>query len=117
MGGGKMPEGIKEISFSFCGDQLSLTYLQEGEKKEIRASLGGSYAENTVGSGVVSRALVSAAFVKENVLRVSLRWIETTSERKFDFVFEDDSLKVEYEHPFRFFMKEAPVPILGTKIG
>jgi CubicO group peptidase (beta-lactamase class C family) len=111
MGGNRMPDGISDLSFSFDGDLCRMDYTQEGEKTSVTVAMNGGYADNTIGGGIVTRALASGAWVKENVFRLTLRWIETCHERKYDFTFDGDDVRVEQVDAPRFaFMKEmAPV--------
>ena len=112
MSGAAAPAGITSIGFGFSGDMATICYEQEGETTEVKVALNGGYADNTLGTGVVTRALVSGAWTAENVFTVTFRWIETTSASTFTFTFDGDDLAVE-NPGMRFFRGMAPVPVKG----
>ena len=47
--------------------------------------------------------------MKENVFRLTLRWIETCHQRKYDFTFDGENVSVKQVDAPKFaFMKEMP---------
>lgn len=107
MGGNPMPEGISSLCFRFDGDLAYMSYEQQGETDEIIIATNGGYYDNKVGSGVVTRALASGAWVKEDTFRLTLRWIETCHQRKYDFSFDGSGVLIKQVDAPKFsFMKE-----------
>jgi hypothetical protein len=113
MGGNRMPEGISEMVFRFNGDLCRMEYTQEGEKTTVTVAMNGGYADNTIGNGIVTRALASGAWVKENVFRLTLRWIETCNQRKYDFSFDGEDVKAEQVDAPRFSFMREPGEVKG----
>lgn len=108
MGGNRIPEGISCFSLTFDGDITTINYEQEGKAEKIQVATNGSYCDNVIGTNLIKRVLASGAWVKENVFRVNLRWIETTSAREYDFTFEGDTLKVEQVNAPKFSFMRLP---------
>jgi len=114
MGGNRMPDGISSFSFRFDGDLAYMTYEQEGKKNEIVIATNGGYYDNKVGDGVVTRALASGAWVKENTFRLTLRWIETCHQRKYDFTFDGGDVLVEQVDAPKFSFMQENFTVKGT---
>jgi CubicO group peptidase (beta-lactamase class C family) len=97
MTGMDRPSGIKELGFCFSLDSCTLKYKKDNAKFGIIAALDGSRRYNTIGVETVSKALVSAAWISENTLEMTFRWIETCNERKYTFSFKNNELEIETE--------------------
>ncbi len=82
------------ISFDPHGVTFDTVRNPEDGEKKIVAAMDGSRKENTV-DGLASIALASAEWVSDNVLKLTLRMVETCNEQYFDFTFEGDELKIE----------------------
>lgn len=95
MGGARVPSGISSFRFEFDGDLCYMNFEQENKTHRVVMAMNGGYADNVLGEGVVTRVLASCAWRSENTLRVSMRWIETCHERKYDFCFDGEDLTVE----------------------
>ena len=89
-------DGAAKLLISF--DPHGVTFYthrnpEDGEKI-IVAAMDGSRKENTV-DGLASIALASAEWVSDNMLKLTLRMVETCNEQYFDFTFDGDDLKIE----------------------
>jgi CubicO group peptidase (beta-lactamase class C family) len=102
MGGGKMPAGIEEFTFSFSSYSGRLDFVQEGKASSIEIALDGSRTRNIIGSGAATIALVSGAWISSDTFRLTLRWIETTSERIYDFKFSGNDVTISPVMTFFF---------------
>ena len=108
MGGNRIPDGISSFRLTFDGDICALHYTQEGKEEKILLAMNGSYCDNEIGSNLIRRVLGSAYWKAENVLHVTLRWIETTSAREYDFTFEGDALEVKQVGVPKFSFMKLP---------
>ena len=82
------------ISFDPHGVTFYTHRNPEDGEKIIVAAMDGSRKENTV-DGLASIALASAEWVSDNMLKLTLRMVETCNEQYFDFTFDGDDLKIE----------------------
>ena len=85
-----------------------MNYVQEEKEEKILLAMNGSYCDNEIGSNLIRRVLGSAYWKTENVLHVTLRWIETTSAREYDFTFDGETLSVEQVGMPRFSFMKLP---------
>ncbi len=108
MGGNRIPDGISSFRLTFDGDICALNYVQEEKEEKILLAMNGSYCDNEIGSNLIRRVLGSAYWKTENVLHVTLRWIETTSAREYDFTFDGETLSVEQVGMPRFSFMKLP---------
>ena len=57
--------------------------------------MDGSRRHNIIEGGATKQVLMSGAWIKENVLEVRARYIETCRENVLTFTFEDDMLYIK----------------------
>ncbi len=111
MGGERAPEGISSFRFDFDGDLCTMTFLQEGEEKQLTVALHGDYAHNRLEGSVLTRVLTHGAWLEENVFRLNMRWIESCFERKYNFIFSGDSVRIEQVGAERLLFMGAGGPV------
>ena len=88
-------DGIQKLNIAFDPHGVIFTGADaDGGEQKLIAAMDGSRKENTV-KGLASIALTSAEWVQEDLLRVTVRFVETCNEQFFDFIFSGDDLKVE----------------------
>ena len=95
-------DGVDTMKISFDAHGVRFETVDKlGEEKVLIAAMDGSRKENTV-AGLASIALASAEWVEDDVLRVTLRMVETCNEQYFDFKFagEDLSCEIYSNHTF-----------------
>ena len=109
MSGGKMPSSIEEFTLSFSSYSARMDYTLDGEKRSIGISLDGSRSYNTIGNGAATVALVSGAWVEDNVFRLAIRWIETCNERVYDFKFDGNEVTISHIGFFIFGRKPQDI--------
>lgn len=98
MGGEKDPDPAGALKFAFGSDRTVLSYEQNGEWKKIVIAMDGSRAQNNIGEGPVTQALVSGLWEKEERLEVTVRWIETCHTNRYVFFFEEDEVKILFQN-------------------
>ena len=94
MSGIKAATPVKEFSFAFRADSMTLRYSDGEKRTQLVAALDGSRRWNAVGEDAICQALASGAWMEDTVFELTLRWIETCNEQKIRFVFEGTEVKV-----------------------
>ena len=89
------------LTMVFCAadafaDGVTFTTVRDPEngEKVIVAAMDGSRKENLV-PGLAGRALASACWLSDNLLRLTLRMVETCNEQYYDFTFTEDQVLIE----------------------
>jgi len=113
MSGGQLPGGIEEFTLNFRSYETRMDYIQEGVKKSIDIALDGSRRYNSIGSGAITVALMSGAWVEEDTFRLSARWVETCNERAYDFKFTDNEVVVTPVVAFSFRRQPEPIKAIA----
>lgn len=109
MSGGAAPASIDRFAFNFESYSARFDYVQGGEKHSVAVALDGTRTPNVVGSEAATLALASGAWLSDDLFRLTLRWIETTSARSYDFKFTGDEAVVTPAAAFTF--GRAPQPV------
>jgi CubicO group peptidase (beta-lactamase class C family) len=96
MGGNRKTSGIEAFTFRFGSHECELVYLQDNEQKSLNVALDGSRAHNriTLHNAPISHVLVCGAWTDDNAFVLSMRWIETYYEYKYEFRFDNDAATV-----------------------
>lgn len=94
MSGEAVPDGAKAVSFLFGNNTCTVSSLIDGEFLSITAAMDGTRIRNDL-PGRPSVALCSACWESDNVLKVTLRMLETCNERYLTFTFDGDTAQVE----------------------
>jgi len=111
MGGGKLPEGIEDFTFSFNSYKCRMDYIQGGKKFSLDIALDGSRAMNIIGRGASTIALMSGWWESDDTFVVAARWVETCTERIFKFVFNGNGVTIEPTVGGGFMFGRKPDPI------
>ena len=104
-------ESITKLSISFGTNCVTFTAVDEGGAEHtLEAAMDGSRKETYL-SGFAGRALASAEWLKEDLLEVKVRLVETCYEMEFDFAFDGSKLSTESgcNHSFMSERKERAV--------
>ncbi|MBP1754814.1 MAG: hypothetical protein H6Q59_1212 [Firmicutes bacterium] len=105
MGGTILPKGIEKFIFYFEKEGCTFDYVQDGKNKSVSIGIDGSYRYNTLGKGAVSMALLSGAWIENNVFQLVIRWVETCNQQKLNFTFHDEKVTIEEEGNALFMMR------------
>ena len=88
-------ENIEKLTISFGLNSVSFVGVDEGGTEHIlEAAMDGSRKETCL-TGIAGRALASAEWLKDDLLEVRIRLVETCYEMEFDFTFDGGSLSTE----------------------
>ena len=83
------------FSISFEQDSLIINGTSaDGKTYFLKAAMDGSRKENLV-PGLAGRALASACWLSDSLLRLTLRMVETCNEQYYDFNFTEDQVLIE----------------------
>lgn len=94
LGFGLEEPSIEKISFHFNSDNVVLSYFDGQEKQEFNIALDGSSRWNVIGDSLISQALCSGRWLSENILEITIRWVETCNERTIDFTFDREYVRI-----------------------
>ena len=106
------PAGV--LHFAFGDNRCILTSQEDGQTVSITAATDGTYAYNTL-PGFPSIALCSGCWEQENVLKITLRMLETCNEQYITFTFGDDGTARALLSSNQIFSKTGK-PVRLTKI-
>ncbi len=94
MAGTQMPEPVSEFSFDFGCDHAMLNWRTSEKSGQAVIAMDGSRRWNYLEGGAVCQALMSGAWMAENVLEIRVRFIETCHEHVFVFTFEGQKVSI-----------------------
>lgn len=91
MSGSQDAMPIEAFRFDFEADECVLHFKREEEWSQITIALDGTRMRNRIisGSSPVTIALANGGWLSENSFQLTIRWVETCFEQKFDFTFEN----------------------------
>lgn len=97
--GGERSAGMEQLRFLFGREGVCLSFLQDGQWKELRAAVDGRRAENhlSIRGEVAELALASGCFPAEETFELSVLWPETCYSKTVRFRFEEEQLQIEIE--------------------
>lgn len=95
MAGSPLPDAVTEFKFEFGPDTCFLTYKTASGEYRLNIATDGSQRFNVFEGALVSQALMSAYWEKENELHIISRWIESCSRQERIFRFTDDHVEIE----------------------
>lgn len=95
MSGMEMPAAIETISLTFACDSATISWTAGEDKGQAIIGMDGSRRHNIIEGGATKQVLMSGAWIKENVLEVRARYIETCRENVLTFTFEEDMLYIK----------------------
>ena len=113
MGGSPLPAPADTIAFSITDTCCTINCTNtDGTSQTIYAGMTGSYLQNHLGDSCPELALCSAHWVSDEIMQLSMRWIETCDVFTYQFHFEGDKVTITYTPHTSFDNQE--VTIIGT---
>jgi hypothetical protein len=100
MSGTKPSEGIKRFSFDFEYDCCNLEFVQDDQTYCVSIATDGTRRQNIVKleSSPTTKLLLNGAWTDTDTFSVTARWIETCFEKRIDFTFSGDMVRIKKEN-------------------
>lgn len=106
--GKTLTNGIQQFTFRFGIGRIWMDYLADGMKRTLEIGTDGTRVRNIISNPMTpySEALLSGFWVSDNMLRITIRWIEGPYEHILDFEFDDPTVVIRPSD-----LTELPFPI------